>query len=30
MLKAAADRKANRNYKTVTNASELDDVFKDL
>jgi len=30
MRKAAADRKANRNYETVTNEAELDDVFKNL
>lgn len=30
MHKAAADRKTNRNYETVTNEPELDDVFKNL
>ena len=30
MRRAAADRKANRNYETVTNEAELDEVFKDL
>ncbi len=30
MEKAAADRKANRNYETVDNEAELDDLFKKL
>jgi antitoxin component of RelBE/YafQ-DinJ toxin-antitoxin module len=30
MHKAIADRKADRNYETVTNETELDDVFKNL
>jgi antitoxin component of RelBE/YafQ-DinJ toxin-antitoxin module len=30
MRKAAADRKAGRNYETVNDEAELDDVFKDL
>ncbi len=30
MQEAAADRKANRNYKTINNEAELDDFFKDL
>lgn len=30
MREAAADRKANRNYVTVSNEAELDDLFKNL
>lgn len=30
MRKAAADRKANRNYTTITNESELNDFFNGL
>ncbi|HEV2403244.1 MAG TPA: hypothetical protein VGS08_03520 [Candidatus Saccharimonadales bacterium] len=30
MRRAAADRKTNRNYKTVTNEAELDNLFKKL
>jgi antitoxin component of RelBE/YafQ-DinJ toxin-antitoxin module len=30
MRKAAADRKAGRNYTTIKNKAELDDLFKDL
>lgn len=30
MQKAAADRKANRNYETINNETELDNLFKKL
>ncbi len=30
MREAADDRKANRNYVTISNEAELDDFFKDL
>ncbi|HEY1835701.1 MAG TPA: hypothetical protein VGG13_02670 [Candidatus Saccharimonadales bacterium] len=30
MQKAAADRKAGRNYTTINNEAELDDLFKSL
>ena len=30
MRKAAADRKASRNYTTINNEAELDDLFKTL
>lgn len=30
MQKATADRKANRNYETVNNEAELDNLFKKI